>query len=245
MSLTVMPSLDEARAAARPSTVRLRLLGTFRLEVDDTLVHVSLGTQRMLALLGLRGRMSRPRLAGTLWPETTQAQSLTNLRHVLWRLQCCVPRHVLVTAAGVELQLADGVQCDVVRLEDGARRLWSGQWDLISEEDLRSAVSELLPDWGEDWVIGDRERLRQLHLHVLDAYAHHLLAAGRFGPALEVALTALASDVLRESAHRTVIEVHRAEGNVAEARRALDRCRKILQGELGVPPSRETLALVP
>jgi DNA-binding SARP family transcriptional activator len=241
--MTAMPSLDHHHAVR--SSVRLRLLGTFRLEVDDEVVRVSLGTRRLLAILGLRGRMSRPRLAGTLWPETSQAQALTNLRHVLWRLQCSLPGHVLVHAAGTELELAPYVQCDVVRLEEEARHLWSGAPELVSADQLRGAVTELLLDWDDDWVVGDRERLRQLHLHALEAYAELLLSAGRFGPALEVALTALAADVLRESAHRTVIRVHSAEGNVSEARRALDRCRRILDADLGIAPSAETLALVP
>jgi DNA-binding SARP family transcriptional activator len=225
--------------------LQLRLLGGFRLEVDGETVHLSLGAQRLLALLGLRGWMSRLRVAGTLWPDTSQAQSLTNLRHVLWRLQCSVPHHVLVATTGTELALAPDLQRDIVRLEDAARRLWSGQSLRVPDVELRDAVSELLPDWDDDWVLGDRERLRQLHLHALEAYAEWLLAARRFGPALEVALTALSADVLRESAHRTVIRVHSAEGNVSEARRALDRCRTILRADLGVAPSAETLALVP
>lgn len=244
MSTAAMPFPNRTGLSADGS-IRLRLLGAFRLVVDGQVVHVSLGAQRLLALLGLRGWVSRPRVAGTLWPETSQAQSLTNLRHVLWRLQCSVPGHVLVSAAGTELALAAGVRCDITRLEDAARRLWSGEGELVAPEDVRDAVSELLPDWGDEWVIGDRERLRQLHLHALEAYAEWLLAARRFGPALEVALTALAADGLRESAHRTVIKVHSAEGNVSEARRALDRCRTILNTDLGVAPSTETLALVP
>lgn len=244
MSTLVMPYPAHDRLAADGS-VRLRLLGAFRLEVDGEVVHVSLGAQRLLALLGLRGWMSRPRVAGTLWPETSQTQALTNLRHVLWRLQCSVPGHLLVGAAGTELALAASVRCDTARLEDAARRLWSGEREVVATEELRDAVSELLPDWDDDWVVGDRERLRQLHLHALETYAEWLLAARRFGPALEVALTALSADLLRESAHRTVIKVHSAEGNVSEARRALDRCRTILHADLGVAPSAETLALVP
>ncbi len=243
MSTLAMPYLERRPSPDGP--IRLRLLGVFRLEVAGEVVHVSLGTRRLLALLGLRGRMSRPRIAGTLWPDTSQTQALTNLRHVIWRLQCSVPDRVLVSAVGTELGLAPCVLCDVVRLEEAARRLWSGEPSLMSGDQLRAAVSELLPDWDDDWVVGDRERLRQLHLHALEAYAEWLLAARRFGPALEVALTALAADVLRESAHRTVIKVHSAEGNVSEARRALDRCRRILSSDLGVAPSAETVALVP
>jgi DNA-binding SARP family transcriptional activator len=42
---------------------------------------------------------------------------------------------------------------------------------------------------------------------------------------------------LRESAHRTVVRVHLAEGNVAEALRAFELFRALLTEELGVQPS--------
>ena len=95
------------------------------------------------------------------------------------------------------------------------------------------------------WLDAERERLRHLRLHVLESWAQALAEWGRFGLALDVALVALRSDVLRESAHRTVIKVHRLEGNVLEARRAFDTCRRILSEEMGVAPTPETAALVP
>jgi DNA-binding SARP family transcriptional activator len=63
--------------------------------------------------------------------------------------------------------------------------------------------ADLLPDWVDDWLVHDRERLHQLRLHVLEALADRLAGDGRYGLALDVALAALRSDTLRESAHRT------------------------------------------
>ena len=113
------------------------------------------------------------------------------------------------------------------------------------EDLLRAEAVELLPDWDDGWLHVDRERLRQLRLHVLDAWALQLTEAGDYGLALEVALSALHSDPLRESAHRAVIRVHRAEGNVHEARRAFATCRSVLTQEIGVDPSPITAELVP
>ena len=80
---------------------------------------------------------------------------------------------------------------------------------------------------------------------VLDEWALQLTEAGDYDLALEVALSALHSDPLRESAHRAVIRVHRAEGNVHEARRAFATCRSVLTQEIGVDPSPVTAELVP
>ena len=89
-----------------------------------------------------------------------------------------------------------------------------------------------------------RERLRQLRLHALEAAAAQLSALGSYGLALDAALTALRADPLRESAHRAVIRVHLAEGNVAEARRAFRQCRLLLRRELHVEPSPQTARMV-
>jgi DNA-binding SARP family transcriptional activator len=57
-------------------------------------------------------------------------------------------------------------------------------------------------------------------------------------------MTAVRADALRESAHRVVIRIHLAEGNVAEALHAYRHCSALLEREFGLTPSRETAELV-
>jgi DNA-binding SARP family transcriptional activator len=239
--------------AAPPATTataqpRLHLLGSFRLKLGDDDCGLAQGPQRVLAALTLRGRMSRTRLAGLLWPETPQTQAQTNVRQALWRLVQATPGANLVSAVGCDLELNAQVASDVgVLLTEAhglrnARMLPPESW---LDDLLRAEAVELLPDWDDDWLDVDRERLRQLRLHVLDDWALRLTEAGDYGLALEVALSALHSDILRESAHRAVIRVHRAEGNVHEARRAFAACCSVLTQEIGVGPSPLTEALVP
>jgi DNA-binding SARP family transcriptional activator len=225
------------------------LLGGFRLVVGDVVVPVPPAAQRLVAVLALTGPISRARVAGTLWPESPQVQAMTNLRHVMWKLQNAVtdPPLVATTVRG-ELRLEPGVIVDVQQLvEESYGLLHEGRLPQPASTiaALRSGSCELLPDWDEVWLDAERERLRHLRLHVLESWAQALAEWGRFGLALDVALVALRSDVLRESAHRTVIKVHRLEGNVLEARRAFDTCRRILSEEMGVAPTPETAALVP
>jgi len=103
---------------------------------------------------------------------------------------------------------------------------------------------DLLPGWYEDWVLVDRDRIRNLKLHALEALSAQFARAGNGPAALDAALAALAIDPLRESAHRAVISLHVTEGNLVEARRQLTRLRGILHTELGVEPSRLTTDLV-
>jgi len=111
--------------------------------------------------------------------------------------------------------------------------------------DVSTFEFDLLPGWYDDWLVVDRERIRQLRLHALEALATQRLRDGRYAAALDAALAAVRADPLRESAHRCVICAHAAEGNVAEALRQYERCREILATELNIAPSASLLALLP
>ena len=139
---------------------------------------------------------------------------------------------------GHRLAPSPALTVDVRESEAWARRV------LDPDEELRpgdaSAAStrqELLPDWYDDWVALDRERLRQLCAHALEALCTRLVEARRFGEAILVGLAAVAHEPYRESAHRALISAHLAEGNRAEAVRQYAHYRRLLADDLGFAPS--------
>ncbi|MFI9429102.1 BTAD domain-containing putative transcriptional regulator [Streptomyces achromogenes] len=94
-------------------------------------------------------------------------------------------------------------------------------------------------------MLFERERLRQLRLHALDALAHRLPQEGKHALALEAALTSVRSEPLRESGHRAVVAAQLAAGDVDEAVRHYDAFRRLLREELGVPPSPLFMRMLP
>ena len=109
----------------------------------------------------------------------------------------------------------------------------------VADEDVRLVVEsgELLPDWYDDWVMIERERLRQLRLHALEIVCRRLAAMRLFGPAVDAGLAAVLDEPLRESAQRALIEAHLAEGNRSEAIRQYNSYRERLYTELRLEPS--------
>jgi DNA-binding SARP family transcriptional activator len=232
------------RAGGLPDAVSLRLLGAFELRVDGALVSLPASTQRLVALLALRGRCGRSRLAGSLWPEVTEHRALASLRTGIWRVNQAVSG--LVLSSHGSLDLGADADVDVRRLVRSSRALMGdASAGSVADADFTDDGGELLPDWEDEWLVDDRERLRQLRLHVLERLAERLADEGAYGLALESALAAVRSDALRESAHRVVIRIHLAEGNIAEAARAYDHCARVLAHEVGVAPSDATSSLVP
>jgi DNA-binding SARP family transcriptional activator len=226
---------------------RVTLLDGFTVELGsrniasagDELPH---GVKRLIAHVSLARRVARTAVAGSLWPEASEAHAHGNLRSALWRMQKALPG--LVLTSGDSLVLAESVDVDVEELSSWARRALDGQADPdVGATPTWSTSGELLPGWYDDWVLLERERLRQLRMHALEAVSQRLLDAGRFADALQTAYAAVRVEPLRESAHRIVVRVHLAEGNVGEAVRAFEQFRQLLADELGVPPTPEMCRL--
>lgn len=199
--------------------------------------------QRLVAHLCLSGRPVRAVIAGQLWPDVPEHHAHGSLRSALWRLQKVAPG--LVEPSGTVLSLARDVRVDVRELGEWAQRVTDHRGGQAEVEVPDAGLSgELLPGWYEDWVLLERERLRQLRLHALEQVACRLSQVGRHAEALQAAYAAVRAEPLRESAHRTVVRVHLAEGNLVEALRSYEQFRTMLADELGVGPSEQMACLV-
>jgi DNA-binding SARP family transcriptional activator len=206
-------------------------------------VRGAVGTAwRLVALLGVRGPATREGIAATLWPEADAGHAHGAVRTAIWRLNRSRPG--LLDRDDSMVRLAASVEVDVRDLVDTAHRVLLGETDIGGTAFRRLVdAGELLPGWSDDWITVERERLRQLRLHALEALAHRMAARREFGLAMEAALAAVRAEPLRESAHRAVINVHLREGNQGEASRQYDECVRLLAREMGVGPSAETAAL--
>ena len=220
---------------------RVSLLNGFALERGrpEALMAINdlpRSVQRLVAHLILSGCSCRTAIAGQLWPDVFEDHAQGSLRSVLWRLQKTVPG--LVDLSGGELRLAQDVRVDVRELEDWSLRVLDPHANV--DDVVLPALAlhgELLPGWYDDWVLFERERLRQLRVHALEMLAGKLVNVGRYGEAVQIAHSAVLADPLRESAHRVLVRVYLAEGNVVQALRAYDSFRKMLADELGVAPT--------
>jgi DNA-binding SARP family transcriptional activator len=225
--------------AGHDQLMRLTLLGGFGLLKGAEEVALPLSAQRLVALLALRGRpLSRAYLAGVLWSDYSVKRSMADLRTALWRANHAgVP---IVSTLGMRLYLAAEVEVDVRRLlefscaapGDPARTPGA-----IAGSSWLDLSLDLLPDWYDDWLIDDRESIRQLRLHALENLASEFSLQGRHVEAIQAALAAIRLEPLRETAHAALIRAHLAEGNRSEALRQFTRCRELLAAELGVEPS--------
>ena len=230
-----MPLFDPGYEVVPPSGVRIELLGTFLVRIDGQILELPAGGRRLVAYLALSDRpLTRRVVAGALWPASAGARALATLRTTLYRLNL---RRSIVRSVEERLAFLPGTSCDVDEAMRWADRVIGGRAgtdDLAAEPPVSH---ELLAGWDDDWVLLERERLRQRLLHGTEALVGELSAVGRHADAVAVALAAVVVDPLRESAHRAVIAAHLAEGNTADAVRQYRRFSSVLQSELGLAPT--------
>jgi len=226
------------------SDVELLLLRGFELRWRNEPIAVPVSSRRLLAFLALQDRpLHRAHVAGRLWPDTPELKAAANLRTVLWRLRR--PGLDLITCGATHLALHGWVWVDVRALERLAHRLLRDPLGVdLAAIDPRAWAGELLPDLWDSWLVFERERLRQLSLHTLEALCRRCIDAGHIAQAVSAGMAAVQTEPLRESANRLLIQAHLAEGNLSEAVRHYMRYRDLLRRELRLEPSTFLSALI-
>ena len=71
-------------------SLKIYLLGQFRLQADDLLIELpSRPAQSLLAYLALNAGVThrREKLASLLWPEASETNARSYLRQALWRIR--------------------------------------------------------------------------------------------------------------------------------------------------------------
>jgi DNA-binding SARP family transcriptional activator len=238
------------------ATLLFRLLGGLRIERDGTAVE--LGPQRARGLVAyLLVHRDRPHLrahlAYTLWPESDEAQARTNLRKTLFQVRRSLPEAeglVALDAQALTWRPEAKFELDVARFEEAVERarLAEALGELDAErEHLEAAAGlyrgELLPELYDEWLEAERERLRQHFGHVLERLVDVLWLQRDDCAAVDYAERLIQHDPLVESSYRRLMRLHARSGERAKALHVYHRCVSVLQEELQIGPSDETVAL--
>ena len=240
-------------ATEKPIT-RITLFGALEI-IHDPAAPLRPPTQRVLALLGYliahhAVPQARDKLVDLLWPDLPPRQGRRMLSDTLWRArrllippgQTDTPA-LLIAGDTVAFRPNLSTWVDLIAFEQALHDRKGVDED--ADERLRAAVElyrgDFLEDCYDDWVLYERERLREQYLSALQ----RLLAADQqrqaYDLALQSALRLVQADPLREEAHRALMRLYYLLGRTDDALRVFAQCRTLLDTELGVEPEAETL----
>jgi DNA-binding SARP family transcriptional activator len=223
--------------------LELRLLGAPAVLLDGE--EVPLATRKALALvayLALEGVTPRGKLADVLWSDMSEDAARNNLRKELFRLRETPLRDALQVSP-TKLELSAQVSVDAMRFvhasaagDESALEMYGGA--LLEGLELTGAAGF------EAWLEDKRPVVTEARQKLLEARAARLESAGDWRGALEARRALLEMDVLQESHHREIMELHWRLGERGAALEAFDRLAQTLERELGLTPLPETLTLL-
>ena len=241
------------------STLRIYLLGEFRLQRDDAILQLPTQKARaLLAYLVMHRDRAFPRavLAGLLWGDMPEERALHNLADSLWRIRQVIgPGYFLADHHTLRFNPDADYWLDVSAFEQHLAA--SHQPSAVSDQqstspqsatcNLQSAISlyrgDFLEGFYDDWCLAERERLHTLYLDALRALVSYHKGRGEYEEALRYGQRLVIGDPLREEAHREVMRLLALLGQRNAALRQYLVCRRTLAEELEVAPLPETTAL--
>src|SRR5260221_48657 len=235
-------------------TLHLRLLGDFSLLYNDQQV-TSVNTTRLRSLLTYLVLhrdvpQQRQHLAFLFWPDATEAQARNNLRQLLHQLRQALPAVEQFLSADTQVvhwHHATPCHLDVAEFERAlpladavARRNDQHALQAALEQADNLYRGELLPDCYDEWILPERERLRQRHLQILEQLLRLFEVQGDNVTAIRYAQRLIGLDPLSEDLSRRLMRLFALNNDRASALHVYHTYVTVLQRELGVDPDPAT-----
>lgn len=246
---------DRAQPKGR-MMLRIALLGELSI-VDATTGAARSRSPRTIALAAFLvvhagSPQPRQRIAGLFWPESTDAQALTNLRRELHTLRHALAGEPCLVVTARDLCWHDGgaVRVDL-RLFDRAHR---AARSAAAAGDPEAAVAhatdaltayrgELMPGVYDDWVLEARTQCQDRAVELCALLSATCIRLGTPAAALDAARLRIRLRPLEESGYRELMRLQAALGDRAAALGTYHRCASVLERELGVEPDGATRAV--
>jgi predicted ATPase/DNA-binding SARP family transcriptional activator len=227
--------------------LEVRLLGQFEVLLDGRRLAIpTRNAQSLFAYLVLNAGKAhrREKLAGLLWPDSSEENARSNLRHELWRLRKAFETAAEAYFLSDDLTIAFTPQgaysLDVQRLESAS--LEGSTADGLIEA-LSTYRGELLPGFYDEWLLVERDRLYALFEAKIARLLEILQTEGRWAEVLDWGMRWIAVGQWPEPAYRALMSAYASTGDMSKAVATYERFTQGLDKDLGVKPSEQTQAL--
>jgi DNA-binding SARP family transcriptional activator len=230
--------------------LRVSLLGEQSISGADVRARSSRAVALVAFLAAHAGSpQPRQRIAGLFWPDSTDAQALTNLRRELHQLRQILADEPSLIVTSTDLGWRDTTTCRVdLRVFDVEREAALAAEAIGDDEGIlrhaARAVAEyrgdLLPGAYDDWVLEFRSQAERRCVGLCDLLGEARARHGDLAGAVEVARRRIALQPLEEVGYRTLMRWQADLGDRAGAVSTYHHCASVLERELGVVPDPAT-----
>ncbi len=202
-------------------------------------------TLPLLAYLILQRERPAPRdvVAFALWPDDDEASARANLRRHLHYLHAALPPSPSEQAwVRVDGRTMLQWNCDAPSSIDVVNFEGLSKSDASLDAADQLYTGDLMPDINDDWILGERERLRAQELSNLTKLIAAARRDGALAQALRYAQRLISFDPWREDVLRQAMELRYALGDRASALAEFEAFASRLRRDLDAKPMSETIA---
>src|SRR5215469_609253 len=191
----------------------------------------------------------RQRIAGLFWPDSSDAQALTNLRRELHQLRQVLGDEPALVVTSTDLCWRDTETCRVdLRVFDVEREAALAAAAADDDDGVldhaAQAIAEyrgdLLPGVYDDWLLDARSEVERRCVVLCDLLVQTRARNGDLTGAVEVARRRIQLRPLEEVGYRTLMQLQADLGDRAGAVSTYHHCASVLERELGVVPDPAT-----
>ncbi len=192
---------------------------------------------------------ARQRIAGLFWPDSTEAQALTNLRRELHHLRQVLGDEPSLVVTPRDLCWRDTETCRVdLRIFDvertaalAAAAAGDGEEVVVhAARALAQYQGDLLPGVYDDWVLDARSQCERHCMELCDLACGARARRGDLTGAAEAARRRIQLQPLEETGYRTLMQLQADLGDRAGAVSTYHHCASVLERELGIVPDPAT-----
>ena len=242
----------------------INVLGDLEVLLDDVPIQ-SFESDKVRALLAyLVVEAARPHsreaLIGLLWSDCSEEAARHNLSQALFNLRLALgdhtakPPYLLISRSSIQFNQESDYSLDLALFHN-----FFAKWE--KNQNGESRVSQLeemahlyrgeflkhfyIADSREfeDWIVVQRESLRQQMMSALTYLANEHELLGDYQAARRYAERQLELDPWREEAHYQIMRILALDGQRGAALAQYENCKRVLATELGVEPSTKTREL--
>jgi DNA-binding SARP family transcriptional activator/tetratricopeptide (TPR) repeat protein len=236
----------------RVEMLHVSLLGEQAITDDGTGVRTR--SSRAIALVAFLvthagSPQARQRIAGLFWPDSTDAQALTNLRRELHHLRQVLGDEPSLVVTSTDLCWRDTETCRVdMRVFDVERTAAlaasaSDDGERVITHATRAIAQyrgDLLPGVYDDWLLNTRSDLERQCVDLCDLVCETRARRGDLAGAAGAARRRIQLQPLEEVGYRTLMQLQADLGDRAGAVSTYHHCASVLERELGVIPDPAT-----
>lgn len=237
-----------------PPKMTIRALGRAQVKVSDHILtgsewQVQTARDLFFLLLANPKGQTKEQIGEIFWPGSSPSELKLRFKNTIYRLRHAAGKDSIVFL-GDDTYMFNRDMDYEYDVETFLKEISLAENAADAEkkrQHYRNAINhyggKYLPDVDLEWVFLERDRLDKYYVDALLRLANLALDAQEFELVLDFCGRLLTEDRCNEEAHRLIMKVHAARGNLQLVIRQYEQCSAVLDEDLGVIPSIQTRIL--